>query len=309
MTLPAIVADVDWGMSDHGMVYVALSRVRRAQDLHLAGFDPAAIRCHRAVRVAFEKLRVSGCRFPGDDEPPELPPFAQLPAEVKARQDWLSKNWQMRNLIHQARTTASNQIRRIGDSLNDSINSDGGPTRKRPRLAPENVKIPNFSNKGSESYANSVLHCFLQLDWFRGRLAVFTVQAESSSSPVEQARGRLLRSLLDLFTLLPGETGCSAEIRERLADFHRTVCNSSNSQCGQCAEVEQFRGAVECDPATFMVSLISAFPPRLRSAFIVQTVKTSRLFSCIFCFSSYFYCCMVLIKKVVNAFFTVIVSG
>ena len=280
MTLPAIVADVDWGMSDHGMVYVALSRVRRAQDLHLAGFDPAAVRCHRAVRVAFEKLRSSGCRFPGDEELPDLPPFAQLPPEVKARQDWLSKNWQMRNLIQQARTSASNQVRQAGNSLNDTVDSDGGPTRKRPRLEPENVKIPNFSNKGSESYANSVLHCLLQLDWFRGRLAVATVQSESNSSPVEQARGRVLRSLLDLFTLLPGETGCSAEIRQRLADFNRANCNNCDSQgpCGKCVEVERFRDVVECDPATFMASLISAFPPKLRSAFTMQIVTTNRCF-------------------------------
>lgn len=51
---------------DYGMVYVALSRVRRLEGLHLSGFDPKKIRVHEKVAAFYEDLhRKSSAKLEG----------------------------------------------------------------------------------------------------------------------------------------------------------------------------------------------------------------------------------------------------
>jgi len=46
---------------DYGMVYVALSRVRRLEGLHLSGFDPRKIRVHEKVAAFYDDLQRQSC--------------------------------------------------------------------------------------------------------------------------------------------------------------------------------------------------------------------------------------------------------
>lgn len=56
MTLDRVETDLAKAF-DHGMVYVALSRVRSLEGLRLIGFDPTKIKCNSQVTKFYEGLR------------------------------------------------------------------------------------------------------------------------------------------------------------------------------------------------------------------------------------------------------------
>jgi hypothetical protein len=67
MTLDRVEASLS-NAFDHGMVYVALSRVKSLAGLRLSGFAPSKVKAHPAVVAFYRKL---GCVPPDEQPPPE----------------------------------------------------------------------------------------------------------------------------------------------------------------------------------------------------------------------------------------------
>lgn len=57
LTLDAAVASLGVGADLAGMCYVALSRVKRLDRLHLVDFDPSAIKCSIKAGEEYQRLR------------------------------------------------------------------------------------------------------------------------------------------------------------------------------------------------------------------------------------------------------------
>lgn len=57
LTLPSVFVDLESGMHSKSMAYVALSRTRRLQDLHIIRFDPTQFVCDELCVHEYDKLR------------------------------------------------------------------------------------------------------------------------------------------------------------------------------------------------------------------------------------------------------------
>lgn len=159
LTLDSVLLDLGKSCFEDSMIYVALSRVRKLENVHLIDFDPGAIRCKQKAANEYNRLRVSICL-------PELPRWNILP--LKYYKEKQNEKKKMTMIL-----SADVQAKQIKQNKADNQAKDESLKRKKPVQAQVEPYVLYLENNGVSCYANSLVQCLIRLPLFMERINEF----------------------------------------------------------------------------------------------------------------------------------------